>query len=443
MKKRINIQLMAIATVAIFATMLLISYVFYGLYKGQITDDLRIYSELLIEAELLEKVENREYQFSKEYIRITIVDTDGTVCYDNVADICELDNHLDRPEVTEALNKGEGDVVRRSQTMEKSTFYYARLLEDGRVLRLAREADSIWSLYYNALPFMGGMVLLLLAIYAVVSHYLTKSLVKPIEQLAENLDNTSEIASYEELQPFISMIKTQHDNILKSAMIRQEFTANVSHELKTPLTSISGYAELIENGMASDEDVIHFAKGIHKNSNRLLTLINDIIRLSELDGTEKEVEFEKVNLHLIAQTSLDMLQFMAQKHNVSLELRGEECFVWGNRQMLEELVYNLCDNAIRYNNDGGSVTVHLKDVDETIVMTISDTGIGIPKEAQERVFERFYRVDKSRSKSTGGTGLGLAIVKHIIVKLQAEITVESEVGKGTQISVTFHKNIAQ
>ncbi len=443
MKKRINIQLMAIATVAIFATMILISFVFYGLYKGQITDDLRTYSELLVEAELLEKVETQEYRFSKEYIRITIIGADGVVGYDNVADITGMDNHLSRPEVLEALEKGEGDVVRRSQTLEKSTFYYARKLEDGRVLRLAREAGSIWSLYYNALPFIGGMVLLLLAICAIASHYLTKSLVKPIEQLAGNLDNASEIASYDELQPFISMIRTQHDNILKNAMIRQEFTANVSHELKTPLTSISGYAELIETGMASDADVIHFAKGIHKNSNRLLTLINDIIRLSELDGTEKEVEFEKVNLYLIAQTSLDMLQFMAQKHNVSLELEGEECYVWGNRQMLEELVYNLCDNAIRYNNDGGSVTVKLAEVEESIVMTIADTGIGIPKEAQERVFERFYRVDKSRSKSTGGTGLGLAIVKHIIVKLQAEIAIESEVGKGTQISVTFHKNIAQ
>ena len=202
------------------------------------------------------------------------------------------------------------------------------------------------------------------------------------------------------------------------------------------------YAELIENGMASEEDVVHFARGIHKNSNRLLTLINDIIRLSELDGTEKEVEFEKVNLYMIAQTSLDMLQFMAQKHKVNLFLEGEECTVWGNRQMLEELVYNLCDNAIRYNNEGGKVMVQITDNGDSTVMTISDTGIGIPKEAQERVFERFYRVDKSRSKSTGGTGLGLAIVKHIIAKLQAEISVESEVGKGTKISVTFKKDIA-
>ncbi|MGN0431125.1 MAG: ATP-binding protein [Lachnospiraceae bacterium] len=441
MKKRINFQLMAIATVAIFATMLLISCVFYELYKSQITEDLRTYSELLVETDLLDEVVNHEYSLSEEYIRMTIIGTDGTVYYDNAADELIMDNHNGRPEFIEAIGSGEGTAVRKSETLEKSTFYYARRLEDGRVLRLAREASSLWNLLYSALPVIGGMVLLLLGISAVASHYLTRRLVKPIEQLAENLDNTGEISSYEELQPFISMIQTQHENILKSAMIRQEFTANVSHELKTPLTSISGYAELIENGMASNEDVIHFAKGIHKNSNRLLTLINDIIRLSELDGTEKEVEFERVNLYTIAQTSLDMLQFMAQKHEVTLFLEGEECTVWGNRQMLEELVYNLCDNAIRYNNAGGSVRVRITDKENSTVMTITDTGIGIPKEAQERVFERFYRVDKSRSKSTGGTGLGLAIVKHIIAKLQAEISIESEMGKGTQVSVTFKKDM--
>ena len=441
MKKRINFQLMAIATVAIFATMLLISCVFYELYKSQIIEDLKTYSELVVEAELLDEVVNHQYNFSDEYIRMTIIGTDGAVEYDNAADELVMDNHGSRPEVIAALTNGEGTAVRKSETMERSTFYYARRLADGRVLRLAREASSIWNLLYSALPVIGGMVLLLLGISAVVSHYLTKRLVEPIEQLAENLDHAEEVSSYEELQPFISMIQTQHENILKNAMIRQEFTANVSHELKTPLTSISGYAELIENGMASEEDVVHFAKGIHKNSNRLLTLINDIIRLSELDGTEKEVEFEKVNLYMIAQTSLDMLQFMAQKHEVTLELEGEECTVWGNRQMLEELVYNLCDNAIRYNNEGGKVLVQIADAGRGTVMTISDTGIGIPKEAQERVFERFYRVDKSRSKSTGGTGLGLAIVKHIIAKLQAEISMESEVGKGTKISVTFKKDV--
>ncbi len=440
MKKKINIQLMAIAAVAIFATMILISTVFYRLYREQIIEDLRTYSNLLVDSSLVEEMKKNDYGFGDDLIRLTLISADGTVQYDNEADNLIMNNHATRPEVLEAMEHGEGMDVRRSETMGRSTFYYARLLADGSILRVAKEAGSIWSIFYNALPFIMIMVILLLGICLVASHFLTKRLVAPIEQLAENLDNMTEISAYEELQPFLTMIQAQHEDIVKNSLIRQEFTANVSHELKTPLTSISGYAELIETGMASDEDVLRFARGIHKNSNRLLTLINDIIRLSELDGTEQEIVFEKVNLYQLAQTSLDMLQLPAEKHNVTLTLEGRECFIWANRQMVEEVLFNLCDNAIRYNNEGGSVVVSIREVDGKAELKITDTGIGIPAEARERIFERFFRVDKSRSKSTGGTGLGLAIVKHIIAKLNAEIRLKSEVGKGTEITVIFQKS---
>lgn len=436
MKKKINFQLMMIATVAIFATVILISAVFYELYQNQIMEDLKTYTRLMEDTSFLKEMENG-WEPETDQIRMTVIGSDGQVLYDTEADNLSMDNHSDRPEVVEAREKGEGTAVRRSTTMGRSTFYFATLLEDGNVLRVAKEARSIWSIFYNALPVIGVVVILLLAVCVVMSHFLTKRLVAPIEQLAGNLDKTGEIAAYEELQPFINMIQAQHEDIMKNAMIRQEFTANVSHELKTPLTSISGYAELIETGMASDEDVRRFAGGIHKNSNRLLTLINDIIRLSELDGTEEEIATERVNLYLVAQTCVDMLQFSAEKHQVTLSLEGENCYLEGNRQMLDELLYNLCDNAIRYNNAGGSVVVGIHDLGEQLQLKVTDTGIGIPKEAQERVFERFYRVDKSRSKSTGGTGLGLAIVKHIISKLHAQIMLESEVGKGTEITVLF------
>lgn len=219
--------------------------------------------------------------------------------------------------------------------------------------------------------------------------------------------------------------------------MRQEFSANVSHELKTPLTSISGYAELIETGMASEQDTVRFAHGIHNSANRLLTLINDIIRLSELDGTEEEADTELLNLHEMAQNCVEMLKMSAEKHNVTIALNGTECYVTANRQMMEELLYNLCDNAIRYNNPGGSVDVQTYSREGHTNLVVKDTGIGISKEHQERIFERFYRVDKSRSKSTGGTGLGLAIVKHIIAKSHAELELESEPGKGTTIRVIF------
>lgn len=270
-----------------------------------------------------------------------------------------------------------------------------------------------------------------------VTHYLTRNILKPIEQMANSLDDDTHIVAYKEMRPFIDMIQKQHADIVKSSQMRQEFTANVSHELKTPLTSISGYSELIETGMATEADVHHFATEIHKNSNRLLTLINDIIRLSELDVSEDAPLMEKIDLAVIARTATDMLAINAEKNSVTLSYDGSHGYIYANKMMMEELVYNLTDNAIRYNNKNGSVDVSVKAEDGKVILRVKDTGIGIPKEHQERIFERFYRVDKSRSKSTGGTGLGLAIVKHIVARNNAQLDMDSEPGKGTDIKVTF------
>ena len=284
---------------------------------------------------------------------------------------------------------------------------------------------------------MVGIFVVLLVLCMVAARVLTTKLVAPIEKLAQNIGECTEMQTYEELTPFMTMIRKQHEDIMKNARMRQEFSANVSHELKTPLTYISGYAELIETGMASEQDTVRFAHGIHNSANRLLTLINDIIRLSELDGTEEEADTELLNLHEMAQNCVEMLKMSAEKHKVTIALNGTECYVTANRQMMEELLYNLCDNAIRYNNPGGSVDVQTYAREGHTYLVVKDTGIGISKEHQERIFERFYRVDKSRSKSTGGTGLGLAIVKHIIAKSHAELELESEPGKGTTIRVIF------
>ena len=226
---------------------------------------------------------------------------------------------------------------------------------------------------------------------------------------------------------------------MQTAEIRQEFTANVSHELKTPLTAISGYSELIENGMAADGDVRRFATEIHRNSNRLLTLINDIIRLSELDVTENAPSMERIDLCAVARSNVDMLMLSAEKHNVTLKFSGQPSYIMGNKMMMEELVYNLTDNAIRYNKPDGTVevTVYSYEKDHSVVMKVKDTGIGIPEEHLGLVFQRFYRVDKSRSKSTGGTGLGLAIVKHIVAQHDAKLDITSEPNVGTEITITF------
>jgi len=269
-----------------------------------------------------------------------------------------------------------------------------------------------------------------------LSRYLTESIVKPIEELGNNMDEIKNIETYEELKPFIQTITNQHEAILKNAMVRQEFTANVTHELKTPLTAISGYSELIETGIATDDDTIRFAAGIHKSANRLLTLINDIIRLSELDVTDT-LELEELDLYQLAENTVEMLQLNAEKRNVSLSLQGEKCIFRANRQMMEELLYNLIDNGIRYNNSHGKVVVFVYHEQGHPVLQVVDTGIGIPKEHQNRIFERFYRVDKSRSKETGGTGLGLAIVKHITAVHDAELILNSEPEKGTDVKILF------
>lgn len=255
--------------------------------------------------------------------------------------------------------------------------------------------------------------------------------------MANDIDHLDSMTVYKEMVPFTAKIRRQHEDIMQNAKLRQDFTANVSHELKTPLTAISGYSELIENGMAADADVIRFAGEIHKNSKRLLTLINDIIRLSELDVAERSLTMQEVDLYEVARTCVDMLQINGEKHDISIALCGTSCVVNANREMMEELVYNLCDNAIRYNNAGGSVKVWVTRVDGHAVLSVADTGIGIPAEDQERIFERFYRVDKSRSQSTGGTGLGLAIVKHIVEQHGARLELDSQLGKGTEIRVVF------
>lgn len=443
MKKKINHMLVLIATLAIGCTMVLLTFVYYDLFRKQVLEDLRAYGMLMRDSEAIEQVEELGSELDDCGIRLTLIDADGNVLFDNEADQASMENHRERPEIIEALQDGEGYVVRKSETLAISTFYYAVRLKDQGVLRVSKDAGSIYSVFFSAFPILLAVLAILIILCMILAHFLTGNLIRPIEHLAQNLDDSDETTEYEELAPFIRMIREQHQDIMKNANMRQEFTANVSHELKTPLTSISGYAELIETGMASDEDVTRFAHGIHNSANRLLTLINDIIRLSELDASEQKASFETLDLYEMAETCVDMLSMSAEKHQVTIALHGEPCMIQGNRQMIEELLYNLCDNAIRYNNPGGSVTVEVwpkkpgTDGGEQKILVVRDTGIGIPKEHQERIFERFYRVDKSRSKSTGGTGLGLAIVKHIIAIHNAQIQLESEEGKGTTITVCF------
>lgn len=437
MKRKINVHLLSLSTITMLATLILVVGVFYELFQKEVLDDLKNYTHVLAQSSALDQ-NIKEYTAYEKQLRITIIEPDGSIKYDSLTDIANIPNHGDRPEVKVAFEEGTGEAVRKSETSNKNTFYYAVRLNSGEVLRVAREADSIWSVFASVFPIIGGIVIILFIVCIGLAHMMTKSLVTPIEQLVKDLEHCEPISTYKELMPLIAMIRKQHDDILRSAQMRQEFTANVSHELKTPLTAISGYSELIENGMANDKDMRRFAREIHQNSKRLLMLINDIIQLAELDASEVEIPFDSMDLYEVAKSCINMIEINAQNHGVSLNIEGSHCEIIANKEMIEEVIFNLCDNAIRYNNRGGSVNVKVEADKGKAVLIVKDTGIGISKEHQERIFERFYRVDRSRSKSTGGTGLGLAIVKHVLTKHHADLVLQSEEGKGTEIKIVFN-----
>ena len=432
MKQKINIRLIAIAVLAVFITMLSITVLYYELFQEQVKRGLRTEAKILSATGLSGITENDEIIGNKD-IRITWISEKGEVLFDN--DAYNLGNHLDRPEVKEAFIHGSGESVRESDTMNMRTFYYAILLEDGTVLRVSTEARSIVSVFLSTSPVILLIITIIFILCIVISHLLTRQLIEPIKILADDIDNMSGVIPYKELTPFVTRIREQHKDILAAAKSRQDFTANVSHELKTPITAISGYAELIENKMVDEEQQIKFAGEIRKHSDRLVSLVNDIIRLSELDYKESVPEFSQIDLYEIAQERVELLGNNTREKNITMSLTGERCVVMSNRGLMVELLDNLIQNAIRYNVVNGTVEVSVKRVRNQAELKVSDTGIGIPKKDQARVFERFYRVDKSRSRETGGTGLGLAIVKHIVELQEGSIELESEVGKGTTICV--------
>ena len=441
MKSKINIRLVGIAILAVIATVIGITIIYYSLFQKQIRADLSVSAKLLKDTHYFESVniDIDEIDLSTDLseLRVTWIDEDGTVLYDNDASAELLSNHNDRPEIQEAFDKGSGEAIRKSDTMNKTTFYYAVLLDNGTVLRVATNAQSLWSVFMSAAPIIALIILLIIAICIFISHMLTKQLLLPIETMAENLGDSDYESPYKELEPLAEMLRSQHTDILAAAKARQDFTANVSHELKTPLTAISGYAELLDGGMVGEEQQKHFYQEIRKNADRLLALINDIIRLSDLDRKGHEPSLGVIDLYEVVKECMDELTVNAKQRNVNISLDGESCNVHGSKDMLKELVENLAQNAIRYNNAGGKVWVSVTKRDGRSVLTVKDNGIGIPASEQQRIFERFYRVDKSRSKATGGTGLGLAIVKHIVEIHDAKIELDSAPGVGTTISVMF------
>ena len=430
-----------VSIVMMLLTMTVTVTIFYNLFSEQVMEDIKTHVHILKTTEAVLQYVEKDFDPKIANLRITVIDQQGKVKYDSNADIGSMDNHGDRPEVQEAFKNGTGKSIRRSNTLDRNTYYYAEKLDNGQILRVAKDVVSLWQFFKQILPVLFGELVLAVAICIVVARLLAKRLVEPIELLAQNIDDDEITETYDEIKPFLDKIHSQHKALKKSANMRQDFTANVSHELKTPLASISGYAELIETGMAKEEDVRRFAGEIHKSSIRLLSLINDIIELSELDVMDGEMSTTTICLTEEVENCVEMLKMNAEKHGVEITFckNQEMCMIEANQEMIQEIIYNLCDNAIRYNKQGGCVEVSVFRKDKKVILQVKDDGIGIPEKDQKRIFERFYRVDKARSKKTGGTGLGLAIVKHIAEQHNAEIKLDSNVGKGTTISILFHE----
>ena len=482
-------------------------------------------------------------------VRITLIDKDGIVLFDNQAEAKTLENHAMRQEIMEAVAVGAGEAERFSDTLDKTTYYYAVRLEDGKILRLARTIDSIYKSVLQMLPIMGGIVIVVAFLASIVARRVTFNIIKPLDQV--NLDEPLDNETYDELAPFLTRIAKQKRQLSKNLKklrgkqeeltiitnnmneglvllngqqnvlfinesaakifgfstkevigrniltvdraqevqdllqkvsqagkgeglyekdghfyqlsgssvngsgsviliydvtekmtaekLRREFSANVSHELKTPLQSILGYAEIMKNGLVKDEDKQRFLERIHAEAGNMIELIQNIMELSRLDENKTLDEFEDVDLLKLAQSVTLRLKHKAQTKGVTLNVSGSSACVCGVQSILSEVLYNLVDNSIKYNKDNGKVDVKVQDGSEDVTVSVSDTGIGIGAADRERVFERFYRADKSHSKEIGGTGLGLSIVKHGVLFHKGRVELESEPGVGTTITFVLPK----
>ena len=453
MKDRIRYSLIYMGVIAALCAVYFTMQVFEGEMAGQLKSQLRENLRLIETAYVGEALGDEPQKLSKfasKDLRITLIDSKGRILYDSDAETVKMENHNDREEVIDAFAKGAGEDLRYSSTLQAKVFYFAKRLNDGKVLRLGMRQANLQQVFSKTIPYLIVLLAAIVAAAILIAIGLSRAFISPLQKLVDQLGTPEWMKIenvYKEIAPLVNTIRKQDLELQltieqlsnekqKITHLKDEFTANASHELKTPLTSISGYAELIENDMAKPEDVKMFAGKIHKEALRLQSIANDIITLSKLDGQQGELFDlnEKVNLWNVAHGCVEDLSLKASKKSVSVSLDGDKAAeIQGNSKLLYEMVFNLVDNSIRYTEQGGKVTV----VVEPGAIVVKDTGIGIPEECQSRVFERFYRVDKSRSKETGGTGLGLAIVKHIAEVLHATIQLNSAVGFGTEIRIGF------
>ncbi len=374
--------------------------------------------------------------------RVTVIGSDGTVLFDNMAEESGMPNHLTRPEVEKALLNGEGHLQRYSETLQEETMYYSVLLPNEMVLRLSATQDSVIGIIAAMVVPATILLLCVIVCSSIAGRIVARRISASVERI--DLDYPFKVDTYEELVPLLCRIDNQRKRLDEQASERRAFTANVSHELKTPLTIISGYAEIMANGLAKPEDTKQFAHLIHSEARRMKGMVDDLIELSHLDdmsGESRAIELVPgIDMSQIVLEELRLATPLADEYHVKLigaQGLDNPHFITGNARILGELVGNLVQNAIRYNSENGMVAVSLEEKSDTLVLQVADSGVGIPEELRERVFERFYRVDVSRSKETGGSGLGLAIVKHAAQIHKATASLKNNEPQGTIATVSF------
>lgn len=441
-----NVLAFTLAVVLAFAVAL--TSIFFFMYERDAESNLVASAERA--ASILEGVlaQDAATMLSGQFegaMRFTLISKNGLVLYDNEADASKMDNHANRPEVEEAAKSGESETIRYSATLGTDTVYAARQLSDGRIIRLSETRHSL-------VAFLGAMVLPAIALLVVVaglvfllSRRLTRRIMSPINAL--DVSNPLDNEIYDEMEPLLrridfqqALLRQQNTELAKAESMRRDFSSNVSHEMKTPLQVISGYAELMKGGVVPYEDCQKFGGLIYDEAQAMRGLIDDVLTLSKLDESAFDNEGVPIDLGGVAKSMAARLRSFAEEREVDVIVKGPGACISGNGSLADEMTYNLIENGIRYNHKGGKVTVEVDEyagVDGKTMarMRVSDTGMGIPSDMCDKVFERFFRVDKSRSKETGGTGLGLAIVKHAVMYHGGTIKVDSVEGEGTTFTL--------
>ena len=411
----------------------------YRAFENQIFDELEVESSFIIQG--LKKSDMQFLSDIESKNRLTIISEDGKVLFDSKFDYSNLEDHAQRAEVLVAKEKGSARIARYSDTMTQKILYFAKkanVAEKNYIVRISCEQKTVWIMLLQMSQVLGLLLFCIIIFTLFFSLRFSSKISYQINSI--NLDSPKNSFVFDELKPFVERISEENYEKTQREELRKQFTANVSHELKTPLTSISGFAEILMNGNPDKKMRADFASRIYDESQRMIVLVNDIIKLGKLDEKNVNLEKEEIVLRQVVQSVFETLKPFAEKRKVSLNLFGDSGKISGVYQVLYEMVYNLVDNAIKYNVEDGLVDVSINSnaKEKTVTLTVKDTGIGIPAEEQDRIFERFYRIDKSRSRQLGGTGLGLSIVKHAALFHGAKIYVKSTEKKGSTFTVVFN-----